>query len=50
MRNFSDLHRFNFPYLIDDTQKVSRAFGAVCTPDFFGFNLENKLRYRGELG
>ena len=50
MKNFSDLHRFNFPYLIDDTQKVSKAFGAVCTPEFFGFNVENKLRYRGRIG
>lgn len=40
---------FPFPYLHDDTQRVARAYGAVCTPDFFGFNADLKLQYRGRL-
>ena len=50
MKIFARKHRFNFPYLIDKTQKISREFGAVCTPDFFGFNSDNKLNYRGRIG
>ena len=42
-------HRFTFPYVIDDTQDVARAYGAVCTPDFFGFDNDLKLAYRGRL-
>jgi len=42
-------HAFPFPYVIDETQEVARAWGAVCTPDFFGFNAELKLQYRGRL-
>lgn len=38
-----------FPYLHDKTQQVARAYGAVCTPDFFGFDAQLKLRYRGRL-
>lgn len=38
-----------FPYLHDETQQVARAFGAVCTPDFFGLDAEHRLRYRGRL-
>ena len=38
-----------FPYLIDETQEVAKAYGAVCTPDFFGFNKELKLQYRGRI-
>lgn len=41
--------RFPFPYLVDDTQKVALQYGAVCTPDFFGFNRDLKLQYRGRL-
>ncbi len=37
------------PYLYDETQEVARAYGAVCTPDFFGFNGAGKLQYRGRL-
>ncbi|WP_339046358.1 thioredoxin family protein [Candidatus Mesenet endosymbiont of Agriotes lineatus] len=44
---FAKEHKFNFPYLIDDTQEVAKKYGAVCTPDFFGFNSELKLCYRG---
>ena len=42
-------NEFPFPYLYDETQDVARAFGAVCTPDFFGFNKYFKLQYRGRL-
>ena len=41
--------RFNFPYLLDDTQQVAKAYGAVCTPDFFGYNANLELQYRGRL-
>ena len=40
---------FPFPYLYDETQEVAKAFGAVCTPDFFGYNADLKLQYRGRL-
>ena len=40
---------FPFPYLIDETQEVARAYGAVCTPDFFGYNADMELQYRGRL-
>ena len=35
--------------MIDETQKVARAYGAQCTPDFFGFNARDELQYRGRL-
>jgi peroxiredoxin len=40
---------FPFPYLLDETQEVARAYGAVCTPDFFGYNADLELQYRGRL-
>ena len=40
---------FTFPYVIDETQDVARAYDARCTPDFFGFNAELELQYRGRL-
>jgi peroxiredoxin len=40
---------FPFPYVIDESQEVARAYGAVCTPDFFGFNADLQLQYRGRL-
>ncbi len=40
---------FPFPYLLDETQEVARAYGAVCTPDFFGYNASLELQYRGRL-
>ncbi|WP_456375848.1 thioredoxin family protein [Thiolapillus sp.] len=40
---------FPFPYLLDETQAVARAYGAVCTPDFFGYNADLELQYRGRL-
>lgn len=49
MAVFSAAHRFGFPYLYDGDQSVARAFGAACTPDFFGFNGALKLQYRGRL-
>ena len=42
-------HGFPFPYLYDESQAVARAYGAVCTPDFFGFNAKLELQYRGRL-
>ena len=49
MRAFAARHGFNFPYLLDEEQAAARAFGAVCTPDFFGFNRAGELQYRGRL-
>ena len=49
MISFSKLHKFSFPYLIDETQKVAKEFGAVCTPDFFGYNKDLELQYRGRI-
>lgn len=40
---------FSFPYLLDESQAVAKAYGAVCTPDFFGYNGDLKLQYRGRL-
>lgn len=40
---------FPFPYLLDETQAVAKAYGAVCTPDFFGYNKDLALQYRGRL-
>ena len=40
---------FPFPYLVDDSQAVAKAYGAVCTPDFFGYNSDMELQYRGRL-
>jgi peroxiredoxin len=40
---------FPFPYVLDDTQQVANAYGAVCTPDFFGYNAKLELQYRGRL-
>ena len=42
-------HGFGFPYLYDETQAVARAYGAECTPDFFGYNAAGELQYRGRL-
>jgi peroxiredoxin len=40
---------FPFPYVLDETQQVAKAYGAVCTPDFFGYNADMQLQYRGRL-
>jgi len=49
MKVFADLHGIRFPYVIDRSQQVARAYGAACTPDFFGFNKSLELQYRGRL-
>lgn len=49
MKRFAKAHDFPFPYVIDRTQDVARAYDAVCTPDFFGFNAKDELQYRGRL-
>ena len=49
MVEFAKKHNFNFPYLTDETQEVAKTYGAVCTPDFFGFNKKDELQYRGRL-
>ena len=49
MKAFAAAHGFTFPYLIDESQEVARAYGAVCTPDFFGFDASLGLQYRGRL-
>jgi peroxiredoxin len=49
MREFARRHDFPFPYLHDETQEAARAYGAVCTPDFFGYDRDLKLKYRGRL-
>jgi peroxiredoxin len=49
MGAFARQHHLPFPYLHDVTQSVARTYGAACTPDFFGFNSELKLQYRGRL-
>ena len=49
MKHFAEEHGFSFPYVVDETQEVARAYGAVCTPEFFGFNADLELQYRGRL-
>jgi peroxiredoxin len=49
MGEFARKHDLPFPYLHDESQNVARAYGAVCTPDFFGFDRDLKLKYRGRL-
>ena len=49
MKRFAERHRLPFPYLHDEDQRLARAYGAACTPDFFGFNADLKLQYRGRL-
>ena len=49
MIEFSKNNNFNFPYLIDETQEVAKSYGAVCTPDFFGYNKKLELQYRGRI-
>ena len=49
MKKFAAKHGFTFPYVIDETQNVARAYNAQCTPDFFGFNAQGELQYRGRL-
>jgi peroxiredoxin len=49
MKVFAKKHGFTFPYVIDATQEVARAYAAQCTPDFYGFNARDELQYRGRL-
>jgi hypothetical protein len=49
MKLFAAQNGFTFPYLYDETQEVARAYDAICTPDFFGFNAALGLQYRGRL-
>jgi peroxiredoxin len=49
MGEFARAHGFSFPYLHDESQAVAKAYGAVCTPDFFGYNADLELQYRGRL-
>lgn len=49
MVTLAEKHGFTFPYLYDESQGVARAYDAVCTPDFFGYNADGELQYRGRL-
>ena len=49
MVDFAKVHGLTVPYLVDEDQAVARAYGAVCTPDFFGFDSKGGLQYRGRL-
>ena len=49
MLRFAAQHKMDFPYLVDETQEVAKAYGAVCTPDFFGLDARGRFRYRGRL-
>lgn len=49
MQRVAKAKGFPFPYVLDETQDIARAYGAVCTPDFFGFNSNLELQYRGRL-
>jgi len=49
METFAARHGLTFPYVIDTTQEVAGAYGAQCTPDFFGVNAQDELQYRGRL-
>jgi peroxiredoxin len=49
MQKIAKEMQFPFPYLVDESQDVARAYGAVCTPDFFGYNSNFALQYRGRL-
>lgn len=49
MQKLAKTLNFTFPYLYDPTQSVAHEYGAVCTPDFFGFNKDLELQYRGRL-
>lgn len=49
MKIYADRYGFTFPYVIDQTQEIGRAYDAKCTPDFFGYNSYDELQYRGRL-
>ena len=49
MKKFAKEYNFTFPYLVDENQSIGKKYGAICTPDFFGFNAKGELQYRGRL-
>ncbi len=49
MQRIAAEYDFPFPYLLDERQAVAKAYGAICTPDFFGYNADGELQYRGRL-
>ncbi|MBM4207748.1 MAG: thioredoxin family protein [Gammaproteobacteria bacterium] len=49
MKRIAEEHQYPFPYLYDETQEVAKAYGTICTPDFFGYNSDYELQYRGRL-
>ena len=49
MIEFAKKHQFNFPYLFDETQNIAKSYEAMCTPDFFGYNNNLELQYRGRI-
>ena len=49
MIKFAKDNNFDFPYVVDETQEIGKAYGAVCTPDFFGYNKNLELQYRGRI-
>lgn len=49
MREFAIRHRWDFPYLVDETQEIAKAYGAACTPDFFLFDAAGRLFYTGQF-
>ncbi len=49
MAEFAAHYGFNFPYLYDQSQTVAKEYGAACTPDFYVFNADHRLKYRGQL-
>ncbi len=49
MQKIAAQFQYPFPYLLDETQQIAKTYGAACTPDFFGYNADLKLQYRGRL-
>jgi len=49
MKRVAEQFDFPFPYLLDETQQTAKDYGAICTPDFFGYNADLGLQYRGRL-
>ena len=49
MKKFAKENNFSFPYLYDENQQVAKKYSAVCTPDFFGYNKNSELQYRGRI-
>ena len=49
MKRIAEQYAFPFPYVLDESQEIAKAYGAVCTPDFFGYNKDLELQYRGRL-